>query len=202
MGSVENCRAVRATGHRDGLGRGASLFVVSACQLDGCSRTAFYRGPATPVDRDAPIIAALTDVVAEETRWGFWECFDRLRALGFPWNHKRAYRVYCALKLNQVRRTKKRVPTRERAPLDAPPRLCDTWAMDFMRNTIYDGRVFHTMNVLHEGNRESLGIEVDTSLPCTHVISVLDQIVALYGARARIRVDNGPEFVAESLRIW
>jgi putative transposase len=61
--------------------------VVSACQLAGCSRTAFYRAPAIPVEHDAPIIDAVTTLVAEEPRWGFWTCVDRLRALGHGWNH-------------------------------------------------------------------------------------------------------------------
>ena len=91
--------------------------IVSACRITGCSRTAFYR-PDTPArDADAPIIAALTTLIAQEVRWGFWQCRNRLRDLGHGWNHKRIYRVYCALKLNQVRRTKQRVPIRVRVPL-------------------------------------------------------------------------------------
>lgn len=61
-----------------------------------------------------------------KARWGFWKCWKRLRALGHAWNHKRVYRVYCALRLNQARRTKKRVRTRVRVPLDAAAVLNDT----------------------------------------------------------------------------
>lgn len=31
---------------------------------------------------------------------------------------------------------------------------------------------------------------------------VLEQLVAIHGAPRRIRCDNGPEFVAEALRVW
>ena len=154
------------------------------------------------LDADAPIIAALTALVAEDGRWGFWKCFDRLRALGHGWNHKRVYRVYCALKLNHVRRTKKRVPPRTVVPLNAVPQLNDTWAMDFMRDTLYDGRVYRVLNVLDEGNREALAIEVDVSLPSTRVVTVLEQLVGMYGAPRRIRCDNGPEFLAGELVAW
>jgi len=112
------------------------------------------------------------------------------------------YRVYRALKLNQVRRTKKRVPKREIVPLQAPAQLNDTWAMDFMGDSLYSGRSYRLLNVLDEGNREALAIEVDFSLPSTRVVALLDDLVARHGAPQRLRCDNGPEFIAEALRAW
>jgi len=176
--------------------------IVSACQIAGLSRTAFYRPPQMGDDADAPIIAALTTLIAQEGRWGFWKCRHRLRDLGHPWNHKRIYRVYRALKLNQIRRTKKRVPTRVRVPLEAVPQLNDTWAMDFMGDTLYSARRYRILNVIDEGNREALAIEVDVSLPSERVVAVLEQLVAIHGAPRRIRCDNGPEFVSEIVRVW
>lgn len=65
----------------------------------------------------------------------------------------RVHRVYCALRLNLPRRTKRRGPVRLRQPLVAPARLNETWAPDFMADALYDGRGFRTINVLDEGNR-------------------------------------------------
>jgi putative transposase len=183
------------------------LSVQRACQIAGFSRTAFYRAQAAAAalasaEVDAPIISALQAVVAQHGRWGFWKCFRRLRAQGHGWNHKRVYRVYCALRLNHVRRTKKRVPKRDLTPLAAPPTLNDTWAMDFMGDSLYSGRSYRLFNVLDEGNREALAIEVDVSLPCLRVIAVLEQLVAMHGAPRQLRSDNGPEFIAEALREW
>jgi putative transposase len=92
--------------------------------------------------QDASVITALTAVVAEHGRWGFWKCFDRLRLQGHGWNHKRVHRVYCALRLNLPRRTKRRVPHRLRRPLVAPPVLNQAWAIDFMADALYDRRRF------------------------------------------------------------
>jgi hypothetical protein len=50
------------------------------------------------LDEHGDIVAALNDVVAHHTRWGFWQGFHRLRRAGHPWNHKRVHRVYCALR--------------------------------------------------------------------------------------------------------
>jgi putative transposase len=43
--------------------------------------------------------------------------------------------------------------------------LNQVWALDFMRDTLYDERSFRTLNVIDEGNREALRIECGTSIP-------------------------------------
>jgi putative transposase len=178
------------------------LPVRRACQVMRLARAAYYRPPRAAMARDAAVIEALTGLVAKNTRWGFWKCFDRFHNQGYPWNHKRVYRVYCALRLNLPRRTKKRVPTRLRQPLDAPALLNQTWAIDFMHDRLYDSRPFRTFNVLDEGNREGLAIEVATSLPSWRVLAVLDELIALHGAPAALRLDNGPEFIADAVAVW
>ena len=178
------------------------LSVSHACRVAGLSRTAWYPRPAEPATRDGTVIEALRMIVEQHGRWGFWKCFDRLRLLGQPWNHKRVYRVYCALGLNRPRRTKRRIPARLRQPLVAPARLNETWALDFMADALYDGRGFRTFNVLDEGNREALAIEVGTSIPSARVIRVLHELIQLHGRPARVRVDNGPELTAEAFVEW
>lgn len=169
--------------------------VSRACQIARCSRTAWYRAQeldadAAQADVDAPVITALQAIVAQHGRWGFWKCDDRLRALRNRWHHKRVDRVYRALGLHHVRRTKKRMPKHDVVPLQAPAQLNDTWAMDFMGDTLYGGRAYRVLNVLDEGNREALAIEVDVSLPSARVVAVLDQLVAVHGAPRQLRSDN------------
>ena len=53
---------------------------------------------------------------------------------------------------------------RERQTLGAPMQANALWSMDFMADTLYGGRRFRTFNVLDEGVREALVIEIDTSL--------------------------------------
>jgi putative transposase len=74
--------------------------------------------------------------------------------------------------------------------------------MDFMLDTLADGRRFRTLNVLDIVTRECLAIEVDTSLPGQRVTRVLDQLVASYGAPRQITIDNGPEFAGQLLEAW
>ncbi|WP_177318779.1 integrase catalytic domain-containing protein [Chitinophaga sancti] len=51
-------------------------------------------------------------------------------------------------------------------------------------------------------NRESLLIEIDTSLPNLRVIRVLERIVEMRGKPQQIGVDNGPGFVSDQLQQW
>ena len=178
------------------------ISVRRACQAVRLSRAAYYRPPRSRLVRDADVVTALNDVVARHSRWGCWKCFYRLRRGGHRWNHKRVHRVYCALRLNLPRRSKRRVPARLRQPLAAPTRLNETWALDFMVDALYDGRPFRALTVIDEGNREALAIEIGTSIPSARVIRVLDELVRLYGHPARVRVDNGPELVAEAFVEW
>ena len=69
------------------------LSVRGACRLVRLARAAYYRPPTERVLHDAPVIDALQAVVAVNSRWGFWKCFDRLRNTGHAWNHKRVHRV-------------------------------------------------------------------------------------------------------------
>ena len=178
------------------------LPVQRACRMVRLSRAAYYRPPVLASRRDAAVIAALTDVVARYGRWGFWKCFDRLRVEGHRWNHKRVHRVYCALRLNLPRRTTRRVPRRIRQPLTAPPVLNQTWALDFMTETLYDGRRVRLLTIIDEGNREGLEIPMGLSLPSRRVTRALDELVVVHGCPSAIRVDNGPEFTAQSFVDW
>jgi putative transposase len=178
------------------------LSIVRACQVARLSRAAYYRPGMQCGMRDAALIAALNAVLAEDMRWGFWKCYDRLRALGHGWNHKRVHRVYCQMKLNLPRRTKRRVPKRERQSLVVEPRINAVWALDFMRDTLYGGRVFRTLNVIDEANRGALGIDIAVSIPAARVIAFLAQLIDLHGRPEAIRCDNGSELTSQAFTTW
>src|SRR4029077_8464683 len=111
-------------------------------------------------------------------------------------------RVYCALRLNLPRRTKRRVPARDPLPLDAPSALNQVWSLDFMHDSLYDGRRFRTLNVIDDANREALGIEVAPSIPSQRAIRMLEQLIELYGAPEAFRLDNGSELTSHAFVDW
>jgi putative transposase len=178
------------------------LPIARACRAARLSRAAYYRQGIDWAKRDAPVIDALNAVLEKHGRWGFWKCFDRMHNRGHPWNHKRVHRVYCKLGLNLPRRTKKRLPQRLRQPLTVAAAVNAVWALDFMSDSLWSGRRFRVFNVLDEGVREGLAIEIDTSLPAKRVVRVLNRLGELRGFPTALRMDNGPELIAQELLDW
>ena len=175
--------------------------VSRACQAVGPSRAAYYRQESRGSQRDEPVIEALNVVVAAHSRWGFSKCFERLRFCGHGWNHKRVHRVYCTLKLNLPRRGKRRL-IRPVQPLLAPTGPNEIWSLDFMSDSLYSARRFRTLNVLDEGVREALAIEIDASLPAPRVVRTLERLRELRGLLQAIRLDNGPELISQVMTGW
>lgn len=144
----------------------------------------------------------LTRLADSRPRWGFGLMFDWIRNKRHPWNHKRVYRVYKELELNLRIKPKKRYPSRNPVPLDDAARPNDCWSLDFMSDSLTDGRWYRTLNVIDDFNREGLAIEVDHSLPSARVTRVLDQVAEERGYPRKLRSDNGPEFVAQAMANW
>ena len=151
---------------------------------------------------DEAVIDALNSIVAKRPSIGFWQSFKRLRLKGFIWNHKRVYRIYTALQLNIRRRNKRRLPARVKQTLYQPQLINQVWSIDFMNDTLWDGRKFRLLNIIDDYNREVLAIEADISLPTVRVIRTLEYLKEFRGLPEMIRVDNGPEFISHKLDWW
>lgn len=74
--------------------------------------------------------------------------------------------------------------------------------MDFMSDSLKNGRSIRTFNVIDDFNRESLAIDVDISLPTQRVIRSLQQIIEWRSKPLALRCDNGPEFISHELVNW
>jgi putative transposase len=76
------------------------------------------------------------------------------------------------------------------------------WSMDFMMDNLRDGKKFRTLNVIDDFNREALAIVPSKSITAKRVVMELEQLIDWRGKPEKIRVDNGPEFIAEVLKAW
>lgn len=105
---------------------------------------------------------------------------------------------------NKRRRGKRRLPARHPLPLAVSEAVNACWSADFMSDALWNERRFRTFNVVDDFNREALAIEIeiDFSLPARRVIGVLDRLAAWRGYPQKLRLDNGPEFVAVEMAQW
>ncbi len=128
--------------------------------------------------------------------------YQRIRNEGIVWNYKRVRRVYKILGLNKRNKTRKRLPKRVKEPLIQPQRINEMWSMDFMHDTLENGRKFRTLNIIDDYNREVLTIEIQLGISSRIVTEVLTELLRERGRPEWIRVDNGPEFISSTLNDW
>jgi len=177
-----------------------SVSIRQGCRAVGLARSTYRYKPKPK--QDEAVIDALNGLVAKHPAIGFWQAHHRLRLAGHPWNHKKVYRIYTALGLNIRRRAKKRLPARVKQRLFQPTEPNQVWSLDYIHDSLWNGRTFRMLNVLDDYNRQVLRIEADTCLPARRVIRVLEQLEESRGLPSMIRVDNGPEFISQSLDMW
>jgi len=77
-----------------------TVSVSLICRAFSISETCYRYEPKLKSDNEkiANLLLALTQ---NQRNWGFGLCFLYLRNVkGYPWNHKRVYRIYRELELN------------------------------------------------------------------------------------------------------
>lgn len=173
-----------------------------ACNAFHISETC-YRYQAKLSGENALIADWLLRITYANRRWGFGLCYLYLRNVkGFPYNHKRIYRIYRELELNLRIKPGRRLKRDKPDPLDMPRQINTVWSIDFMHDALANGKSFRTFNVLDDYNREGLGIEVDLGLPAPRITRALDQIIEWRGKPKYIRSDNGTEMCSAEDQTW
>ena len=171
-----------------------------ACLLAGVARSSFrYRSVAA---EQTALRLRLRDLAATRVRYGYRRLHILLRREGWRVNHKRVYRLYREEGLGiRVRRRKKLAS----APRVLPPPATkpqERWSMDFLTDTLADGRRFRVLTRVDNVSRVSPAIAVEVSLTGERLVAILEQLKQTIGRPERIAVDNGPEFVSKALDAW
>ena len=76
------------------------------------------------------------------------------------------------------------------------------WAIDFQFDETADGRPVKILNVTDEFTREASATNAARRITAAGTMAILDQRRELRGAPQFRRMDNGPEFIAATLRDW
>lgn len=174
------------------------MTIKQSCEAVRISRGCFYYQPK--LNNDAEIKEQIEIAIDKRPRRGFGKIFDAIRRKGFKWNHKRVHRVYQENEFQLRNRKKQRIEAKTRKVMPITENLNEVWSIDFMSDSLFNGRKFRTFNVMDDFNREALVIEVDTSFPSDRVVQVLEAIASDRGYPKYIRSDNGPEFISRIFR--
>jgi putative transposase len=128
-----------------------------------------------------------------------------LRRSGWMVNRKRVARIWRreGLKVPQKQPKKGRLWLNDGSCVRLrPERPNHVWSYDFVEDKTHDKRKVRMLNVIDEFTRECLAIRVSRRLNATDVVDVLSDLFILRGVPGHIRSDNGPEFIAKSVREW
>ena len=74
--------------------------------------------------------------------------------------------------------------------------------MDFVTDVLENKKRFRAFNVIDDYNREALHVEIDFSLTSNRIVSVINHLINKKGKPKKIRMDNGPEFIARITNDW
>ncbi len=175
-----------------------------ACQVLGQHRSTQRKPPRTR-DDEAALTADIIELAKEYGRYGYRRITALLRSAGWPVNAKRVQRIW--------RREGLKVPQKQpkRGHLWLNDGSCmrlraswpnHVWSYDFVEARTHEGRKFRMLCLIDEFTREALAIRVKRKLNSTDVLETLADVMIVRGTPGYLRSDNGPEFIALTLRKW
>jgi len=170
------------------------------CRYVGVHR-ALVRYVPTRAPQEA-LRARLRELAVAKPRWGSPRLTWKLRREGWPVNHKRIERLVREERLLVGQRPRRKRVALTRVPTPVPTRPDERWSMDFVQDTLADGRPFRIWTVVDDATREAPLLLVDRSLPARRIVEALDTLLLVRGRPGAIVCDNGPEFVSLALDQW
>jgi putative transposase len=144
----------------------------------------------------------LRELALARPRYGYRRLTILLRREGWHVNSKREYRLYREEGLTVRVKRRKKLASHARVRPPAAARVNDRWSMDFVSDSLSDGRKSRGLTVIDSFTRECLALKVARSLPSRSVTEVLDDVIARRGGPRTIQVDNGSEFTANHFDAW
>ena len=172
-----------------------------ACRLVGLSRDSF-RNPPMASEQTQALRCRIVDIAHQRRRFGYRRVHDLLRR-DFPGvNHKRVYRLYREANLAVRKRKKSKRPLNERVPLQLAKAVNEVWSMDFVSDSLSNGRRLKYLTVADDFSHECVDIAVDFGIAGEYVTRLLDRAAVFRGYPDMVRTDNGPEFTSRVFMAW
>jgi putative transposase len=195
----------------------------TACRVLGQHRSSQRKVARSPND-EAALTADIVELARRYGRYGYRRITALLRHAGWQVNRKRVERIWRRPSAGSCRpslraridgaaidglKVPAKQPKRDRLwQADGslirlrPERPNQVWAYDFVEDRTRDTRKFQMLCVVDEFTREALAIRVARRLDSNHVIEVLADLCLVRGVPEHIRSDQGPEFIATTVKDW
>jgi len=171
-----------------------------ACGLVGLhAKTYRYASKRTS---DEGLRATLRELASQRRRFGYRRLGLLLARRGVRINHKKLYRLYREERLSVRKRGGRKRALGTRAPMAIPQDRNLRWPLDFVMDTLANGRRFRILTLVDDFTRECLGLVVDTSLTGPRVVRELDRIIEHRSAPCMIVSDNGTELTSNAILTW
>jgi putative transposase len=159
-----------------------------ACALVGMAPKVYRHQPKRP--GDIGLRERLKALANQRRRFGYRRLQLLLRREWLVVNHKKLYRVYREERLVVRRRGGRKRALGTRAPMAIPQGANQRWSVDFVQDTLFDGRRFRALAIVDDFTRECLGLVVDTSLSGVRVARELNAIIERRGQPCMVVSDN------------
>ena len=171
-----------------------------ACLVIGTDRTTIRYRPLR--GDDGEVRARLRALAAERRRFGYRRLHVLLSREGVLINHKKLRRLYSLERLQVRRRGGRKRALGTRSPMTLPQGPNQRWSLDFVSDTLTDGRRLRILAVVDDFTRECLCLVADTSLSGKRVARELDAVIARRGKPLMVVSDNGTELTSLAILTW
>jgi putative transposase len=153
-------------------------------------------------DKDAALRIRMREIAETRRRFGMPRLHILLHREGLVINHKRTERIYREENLSLRLKKRAKRPSHQRVIHPAPARPNEQWAMDFMSDTLMNGRTIRILTIMDLWDRTSPALTTDVSISGLGVVRELENLRLQGRLPQSIRVDNGPEFTGKALDAW
>jgi putative transposase len=171
-----------------------------ACRLVGLHPKTYRY--ASKRSSDEGLRKRLRELASERRRFGYRRLGLMLERQGIKLNRKKLYRLYKEERLTVRKRGGRKRALGTRAPMAIPQDRNLRWSLDFVADTLVNGRRFRILTLVDDFTRECLGLVVDTSLTGLRVVRELDRIGELHSYPCMIVSDNGTELTSNAILRW
>jgi putative transposase len=171
-----------------------------ACGLVNLDRASFYY--CSRRKDQSVFYQKIKELAYSRPRYGYQRIHVLLRREGVVINKKRVHRIYRELGLSLRLKNRKKRALHVRGVLNPATKPNERWSIDFMHDSLFNGKHIRIFNVVDNYSRECLGNYVDTSIDSSKTVCFLNNIVEERGKPEFITMDNGSEFRSKLFDEW